>query len=113
MNSNSIRFRRSFLLIRVQKIKSGDVQMQANIGAEAIPSITPLTGSLPPYNVASSSADFGNEGSAGSATSYKLVTASGNPLIDGVLSGVAWKTNNLTFAYPTAGSDYGQNYGRG
>ena len=78
--------------------------MQANVGAEAIPLNSQLT---------VSSADFGNEGSAGSATSYKLVTASGNPLIDGVLSGVAWKTTNLTFAYPTAGTDYGQNYGRG
>jgi serralysin len=55
----------------------------------------------------------GNSGDAGNSGLYRLVSASGNSLIDGVLSGVAWKFNNFSVAYPTSAGAYGSNYGAG
>ncbi len=54
-----------------------------------------------------------NSGDAGSVNVYKIVTASGNPIIDGILSGVAWKFTNFSVSYPTSGLSYGFTYGNG
>lgn len=40
------------------------------------------------------------------------VTATGNPEIDGLLSGVKW-TGTVTFSFPDSASDYERNYGSG
>jgi hypothetical protein len=37
----------------------------------------------------------------------------GDPYIDGILSGVKWGTTSLTFSFPTDASFYGSNYGWG
>lgn len=37
--------------------------------------------------------------------------ASGDPYLDGVLSGKKWAVSGLTFSFPTKGSFYGKNYG--
>ena len=46
--------------------------------------------------------DAGNIGDAGNVGVYKIVDASGNALIDGLLSGVAWRFTNFSVAYPTS-----------
>lgn len=35
----------------------------------------------------------------------------GNAYIDGVLSGIKWGVNSLTFSFPTSASYYGSGYG--
>ncbi len=54
-----------------------------------------------------------NSGDAGNTGVYRIVSASGNPLIDGLLSGVAWKFTNFSVSYPTSGLSYGFTYGQG
>ncbi len=46
-------------------------------------------------------------------TATASVSPSGNPYIDGVISGVRWGVNTLTFSFPTNASYYGTNYGSG
>ncbi|MGE3783065.1 MAG: hypothetical protein AB7H71_10020, partial [Alphaproteobacteria bacterium] len=59
------------------------------------------------------SAETGSYGEAGSLAQSVLVNGSGNPLIDGVLSGVKWNALTLTVQFPGAAADYGPNYGQG
>lgn len=40
----------------------------------------------------------------------RTVTASGDPLIDGLLMDRAWDVDQLTFSFPEKGDDYGDNY---
>ena len=40
------------------------------------------------------------------AAGSRLVTPSGNPYIDGMLSGYAWNSNNLTYSFPTTAGAY-------
>jgi serralysin len=39
-----------------------------------------------------------------------FVGLSGQALVDGVLSGVAWNSNTIHYAFPDSASDYGKNY---
>jgi serralysin len=41
------------------------------------------------------------------------VSFSGNPYVDGLLTGVRWAPNSLTFSFPVLGSYYGSPYGYG
>jgi serralysin len=41
------------------------------------------------------------------------VSPTGNPYVDGVLSGGKWAVNSLTFSFPTSASYYGSAYGSG
>jgi len=41
------------------------------------------------------------------------MTPTGDPYVDGVLSGVKWAVNSFTYSFPTSASDYGSNYGNG
>src|SRR5262245_14719761 len=54
----------------------------------------------------------GVAGAAGSASFSRIVSSTGNPLVDGVLSGVAWNSGGqLSLSFPQSSFAYGNNYG--
>ncbi len=46
-------------------------------------------------------------------TATRNIARTGNAGVDGLLSGVAWNANELTFSFPTRSSQYGSHYGQG
>src|SRR6186997_92242 len=41
------------------------------------------------------------------------ISPTNDPYVNGVLSGVRWTADTLTFSFPTSGGVYGKNYGYG
>lgn len=50
---------------------------------------------------------------SGTGHTTKSITATGDPLIDGVLSNIAWGGTSITFSFPTSAGEYGSPYGSG
>ncbi len=46
-------------------------------------------------------------------TSVSTYSPTGDPYLDGVLTGLKWAVNSLTYSFPTAAADYGAGYGSG
>jgi VCBS repeat-containing protein len=45
--------------------------------------------------------------------SVTSTSSTGNPYIDGILTGTRWSSGSITFSFPTDGSQYGSGYGSG
>src|SRR6184192_3417292 len=46
-------------------------------------------------------------------TATSTYSPTGNAYVDGVLTGIKWGVNSLTYSFPTSASYYGSSYGSG